>query len=244
MRTQRFDLEGKRQHFAPTDVTDQRGEGSHLFSNIGFLDDTWFHRGYWQYGKSIGSDANAWFLAAREVPAGRLLVFDEKLVYGFARKPEFYRWATPLEYHLFAVDKTAETKPLLPSAEARRGKQDKCSIPNTQLAYQWTRETSIQARAMVLAGKNLFVAGPPDVLDEEEVFKLPGDPSIRPKLDRQMAALAGEMGGILWAVSVASGEKLAEYKLDSMPVFDGMAAANGHLYFTTTDGKIICMVGL
>ena len=242
MRTQRFGLDGNRLHLAPTNVRDQEGEGAHLFSNIGFLDDTWFHRGYWQYGKSIASGANAWFLAARRVPAGRLLVFDDTSVYGFGRQPQFYRWATPLEYHLFSVDKNARAEPLVSVAE-RRGRRDKCSIPETKLVYDWSRESPLLVRAMVLARKTLFVAGPPDVLDEEEVFKRPGDPALRPQLEEQAAALDGSLGGLLWAVSATDGKKLAACSLESMPVFDGMAAAGGRLYVAASDGSVVCLAG-
>ncbi len=242
MRTQRFDLKGKRQQLAPTDVRDQEGVGVHLFSGIGFLDDTWFHRGYWQYGKSIASGANAWYRAGLHVPTGRLLVFDDAVVYGFGRKPQYFRWSTPLEYQLFAVDKNARTEPLL-SVAARRGQRDKCSIPETKLAYRWSRDVSLQARAMVLAARTLFVAGPPDVLDEEEVFKRPSDPLLRPRLDRQAAALEGAMGAVLQVVSVADGRELARYGLESMPVFDGMAAAGGRLYLAGTDGTVLCLDG-
>ena len=44
----------------------------------------------------------------------------------------------------------------------------------------------------------------------------------------------------LWAVSTTDGKKLAEYKLDAPPVFDGMAAAAGRLYASTTDGHVVC----
>jgi PQQ-like domain len=48
------------------------------------------------------------------------------------------------------------------------------------------------------------------------------------------------MGGILWAASAATGEKLAEYKLDAAPVWDSMAVAGGRLYIATQDGKLRC----
>jgi outer membrane protein assembly factor BamB len=47
--------------------------------------------------------------------------------------------------------------------------------------------------------------------------------------------------GLLWAVAAQDGKKLAEYKLDSPPVFDGMIAANGRLYIATRDGRLLCM---
>jgi hypothetical protein len=78
---------------------------------------------------------------------------------------------------------------------------------------------------MVPAGKLLFIAGPPDIVD-------PKDP---------LGAFEGRKGGLLWAVSAATGEKLSEVKLDSPPVFNGMAAANGRLHIATTDGRIMCL---
>jgi hypothetical protein len=48
---------------------------------------------------------------------------------------------------------------------------------------------------------------------------------------------------VLWAVSAADGNQLAEIKLESPPVFDGMIAANERLYISTTDGKVVCLGG-
>jgi len=50
------------------------------------------------------------------------------------------------------------------------------------------------------------------------------------------------MGSLLLAVSAKDGAKLAEYKLDALPVFDTITAANGRLYFATTDGKVRCYI--
>ncbi|MBT3202376.1 MAG: PQQ-binding-like beta-propeller repeat protein, partial [Phycisphaerales bacterium] len=51
MRSQPFDLKGKRTRVAPDlKVADQARPGAHLFSPVGFLDDTWMHRTYWMYG--------------------------------------------------------------------------------------------------------------------------------------------------------------------------------------------------
>jgi len=44
-------------------------------------------------------------------------------------------------------------------------------------------------------------------------------------------------------MSAEDGEKLAEYRLDSPPMFDGMAAANGRLYISAVDGTIVCFGG-
>jgi hypothetical protein len=96
---------------------------------------------------------------------------------------------------------------------------------------------------MVLANDTLFIAGPPDLVDEEQVFRRLGDAGLRAKLDEQAAALDGSKGALLWAVSASDGTKLAEYSMESLPVFDGMATANGSLYMSTTDGRVVCMGG-
>jgi hypothetical protein len=109
--------------------------------------------------------------------------------------------------------------------------------------HDWTRDLPILVRAMVLADKTLLIAGPPDLVDEEEAYRSIGDPEIQAKLAKQSAALRGELGAMLLAVSATDGSELARYELKSVPQWDGMAAAAGRLYFTTTDGKLICLAG-
>jgi hypothetical protein len=82
----------------------------------------------------------------------------------------------------------------------------------------------MRTRARVLAGDTLFLAGPPDVVDED-------DP---------LAAIEGRKGALLWAVSTADGKRLTEYHLDVPPVFDGLIAAGGKLYMTTADNSVTC----
>jgi hypothetical protein len=95
----------------------------------------------------------------------------------------------------------------------------------------------------VLAHKTLFIAGPPDLVDEEQAFYRPDDAEIQTRLREQAAALEGRKGALLWVVSASQGEKLAEYKLENLPVWDGMAAAEGGLYLVTKDGKVLCFRG-
>ena len=62
-------------------------------------------------------------------------------------------------------------------------------------------------------------------------------------MQRQEDAWLGKQGGVLWVVSADSGEKLAQQKIDALPVWDGMIAANGCLYLSTTDGEVMCFAG-
>ena len=83
----------------------------------------------------------------------------------------------------------------------------------------------VRVRAMVLAGDKLFVAGPPAVIPED-------DPA---------AAFEGRMGGDLWALSATDGRTLAKLeRLTAPPVYDGLIAADGALYLSTTDGNVHC----
>lgn len=108
--------------------------------------------------------------------------------------------------------------------------------------HRWTADIPLIARAMVKAGDTLFVAGPPDLIDEEKTFQrvVSRDPAVAAKLEEQDAALEGKMGGILRLVSAESGEGLADIKLDALPVWDAMAVAQGRLYMSTTKGAVVC----
>lgn len=249
MRSQRFDLKGTRTEVVtPADAKQQKGEGVHLFCPTGFLDGSWFHRSYWMYGKTPLSGAGGWPQAGRYAPAGRILVLGDASVYGYGRKPQYFKWSTPLEYHLFSTSRI----PKLARAPARRPREGRASArqqkqqrrnPAARLAYNWAQDSPIHARAMVLAGRTLFIAGPPDIVDEERAFDNHGAATVRANLAEQAAALAGKKGALLLAVSAADGKQLAEYSLESLPVWDGMAAAGGRLYLVTEDGTVRCFAG-
>jgi len=84
---------------------------------------------------------------------------------------------------------------------------------------------TVRALAMVLTKEVLFLAGPPDVVPQEDPY----------------TAFEGRAGAKLWAVSTEDGSRLAEYELDSPPVFDGISAAGRRLYVATQDGNVLCM---
>lgn len=458
MRSQPFRLDGTRlplqamPHGADADqgapAPIQKVEYAHLFSPTGFLDDTEWHRSYWMYGSTFVSGWCGYYLSGRVAPAGRILAFDGQRVYGYGRKPQYYRWSTPMANYLFAADQgqaegggPAESRaggppvqfrnspslnpagkaltvaawvkaekpegvilsrggaiqgyalylkggqpcfairskealglvkgpekvagrwvhlagvlsadkemrlyvdgkqvasakapdlitanpadtmqigadessavgdyespfpfaglvdevrvydraesaaeierlaaPAAPAAGKEPGLVLSCSFDKNasdasgnknngqadglvlapgkvgkalqlsgkaapslyKVGLDWTDDVSLSVRALLLAGKTLFVAGPADLLDEEQAFRNYDDPKVKALLVEQEASLAGKKGASLWAVSTADGSKLAEYKLDALPVFDGMAAAYGRLYVSTGDGKVVCFSG-
>ena len=52
----------------------------HLFAPRGFLDDTWWHRSYWLYGRVWKSGAGGYYQSGRFAPSGRPMVFDRDAV--------------------------------------------------------------------------------------------------------------------------------------------------------------------
>jgi outer membrane protein assembly factor BamB len=458
MKSQRMDLDGNRLELGPfsgnseEQGASQHGDGAHLFAPVGFLDDTYFHRAYWVYGRSFAGSHNGYYQAGRFAPSGRLLVFDGETVYGYGRKPEYYKWTTTIEHQLFAASQ--EPPPVPDDVKARRGaaatmikfgkppELDPTGKPFTVEAWirstqpagvilahggptrgyalalaggkpefilreadeivtaagpnevvgtwthlagvltrdkelklyvdakpvatvpvksllegnpaqslelgaddagsvgdyrapngftgaidevriyhaaltdaeiagrfagqevaqetaqavvlscsfdagdaqdgsrhqlqgeltgakategrsgqgmsfigranqsggsfvrmNWTKDVPVYARAMVMAGETIFVAGPPDIIDEEATFKqiIAGVADVEQQLALQDEAFRGAKGSLLIAVSGQDGTLQTQYDLDAVPVWDGMAAAAGRLFMATTDGRVISL---
>jgi hypothetical protein len=91
-------------------------------------------------------------------------------------------------------------------------------------SHKWDVQIPITGKAMALAGDTLFVAGAPLVFDVDDLG----------------ASYAGRRGAVLLATSTDDGSKLAEYKLDVLPAWDGMAVAYGRLFIVNQDGSIEC----
>lgn len=173
---------------------------AHLLAMTGFLDDSWPHRSYWIFGTQWSASLGC-SVRDKNLVYGRLLVFDDKMIYGFGR--DGVHWSNQLQdgpYRLFAL---------------ARG----------QSTAQWTARLPIAVRAMVLAGEMLFVAGPAD------------GAGLWPCADSQRPAPQ------LLAISTADGSVLARYELPGVPIFDGMAAADGRLYISLAGGAVACFAG-
>ena len=198
----------------------------HLYSPTGLLDDSWWHRTYWLYGKENTSGWSTWFQAGNVVPAGRVLAFDDKMVFGFGRQQ--YRncnrggganWAVQEKYCMFAARKTAPKDLIRWRAKARGSRP----APR-QLV--WMKEAPVRARAMVLTPETVFFAG---------------QPNLGNSTDAALASYQGQKGAKLVAVAVADGTARSELDLPAMPVLDGMASAGGRLYLSLKDGTVICL---
>ena len=199
----------------------------HAFSPTGFLDDNWWRRTYWVYGEDTKAGYGAWWKAGNKLPAGRILVNDDDSVYAFGRS--FYagmnaaQFGRGEKYILYASEKKSGKEPdyvVLNKERRRSGDLNLDWEKYRTTPIKWSGQIPFNVRAMALADKILFAAGPY------------GDAV------RSMGAFQGTRGNRLAAVSVTDGKMIASYAIDALPVFDGLAAANDHLFIAFKDGTV------
>lgn len=199
----------------------------HLFSTSSLLDDTENHRSHWVLGTGDFSRvpvAYSW-IANRPggkrrptiaVPTGVMMVYDENGIWGVRRQGD-----SNGKYSLFRKENT-------PFSDDEESSPDFRNIPEDEVDKSvWKINLPARTKAMLKSGDNLFLAVMPTEIP-------PDDPH---------AAYDGRMGGSIWVASCEDGTTVAEYKLDSPAVWDGMAAANGKLFLSTSDGAVLCLGG-
>jgi hypothetical protein len=94
---------------------------------------------------------------------------------------------------------------------------------------------------MVLAGKTLFVAGPPALeITEAHLAHSPAGIEHRRRLADQTSIWRGSNGALLCALSVENADILSRIAVDSLPVWDGLIAANNRLYLSAANGEVVC----
>lgn len=237
MRYQPFDLEGNRldlifsgklygyeagsygEHVAMTHdpvATKQKGEDAHLFSGTGFLDDSWWHRTYWIYGKYHASGHSGYTQAgAKGAPAGRMIAFDQDRIYTWGRLQRFFKWSEEYVFHLHAK--------------------------NYEYEDQWSVMLPILVRAMVASDDRLFLLGPEELMRQDEIKLRITEEEVQKIMAEQEKAIDGKSGSILLAVDKRSGKILSGHRMAVAPVLDGMAGAYGNLYVAATDGTLSCI---
>ncbi len=230
----------------------------HLFAPMGFLDDAWWHRSYWLFASdpvcmppANESGWAIWSYMGNMVPSGRILALGENAVYGYGRDKYPGGLAGQVrggeKYHLFAAEKEP-FEPLPINREnqhlrhARSGQALGLKITERDKRYGepslhhniWSRQVPVFARALVLADQTLLLAGPPEPAELRSAEMTLQNP------DKAEAAFQGQQGAELHLVDAVDGESLAQYKLESSPVFDGMIAARGRVFISLDDGSLIC----
>jgi outer membrane protein assembly factor BamB len=189
----------------------------HLITSHGFLEAIPHHRSWWTIDTALRYDIPTGFGPVH----GDILVRDSTRYYEVrGYQPSRTASFDPRlhGYTLFSGDLAAA------DAFAKSAPKTKRVIPGPPAPGRWGVHIPLTGKAMALAGDVLFVAGTPVAFPEGDLAK----------------AYEGRMGGVLWAAAAATGEKLAEYRLDAAPVWDSLAVARGRLYLATQDGKLRC----
>lgn len=217
----------------------ERDFGRHLFANAGFLDDSWFSRNHWM----MGDRWTAFNFTHQSPKAGQLVVFDDVLTFAvkcFSRRNMLSPLFFPETDGYFLVADRTDSRPALVKSDGAGGPEFIPWLPQTgklQTCWNlgvgfaraepaaWVQNVPVRIRAMVQTANALFTAGPPDVCD-------PQDPT---------GPLEGRQGALLLAFDPRSGEKLFECPLETPPVFDGLVAARGRLFLSTTGGSLIAL---
>jgi hypothetical protein len=218
----------------------------HLFSNTSLLDDSQWDRRYWMHS----SRWPGYYFTHQAPKSGSIMVFNDSVTYA---SKHFDRISDHSPLHVYGQGNLLyadnnDTEPILVGEEGQPDPvqwlpdntetvagEELGSFRHPAVNYEkgpgltrssapiWSQRVSIRTRAMTLTDSLLYIAGPPDAIDPE-------DP---------LASFQGKNGAYLQVVS-KSGEKLALYKLDSPPVFDGLIAAENRLFMSSIDGKIQC----
>ena len=220
----------------------------HLIPSHGFLESIPQHRSFWTIDTMLRYDIPTGFggvqgdilvregenfYEVRGYQPGRTAMFDPRAK-GYTLYAGIFRNERPPDPNPQAKEgatvatktrarKTGAMKTGARKAAARKKRR----LPRGFVSSDeiWSSSIPLTGKALVLADDVLFVAGTPVEFPEDDLAK----------------AYEGRMGGILWAASKLTGEKLAEYKLDAPPAWDGLAAVDGRLYLSLADGRILCM---
>lgn len=204
----------------------------HLITSHGFLEAVPQHRSFWTIDTALRYDIPTGFGGAH----GDILVLDGDRFYevrGYqpGRTQSFDPRAGGYTLYAGRYGGKSTSSVDTGKASARAGKKARKSkrlanaTPLTASTKLWSSSIPLTGKALALAGDVLFVAGTPVAFPEDDLAK----------------AYEGRMGGVLWAASASTGGKLADYKLDAAPVWDGLAAANGALFLSLADGRVVCM---
>jgi hypothetical protein len=217
----------------------------HLITSHGFLEAIPQHRSFWTvdtmlhydiptgqggiHGDILVMDGSK-FYEVRGYTPGRTVWFDPRTAGYTLFAGEFGEAAKLAAEAAASAAKATAGKRAARRTAAKstkksnaRAKQDGPPVaPSIKL---WSSSIPLTGKAMALADDVLFVAGTPVAFPRNDLAK----------------AYEGRMGGVLWAASASTGEKLAEYKLDAPPNWDSLAAARGLLFLSLADGRIICM---
>ena len=206
----------------------------HLYSITGFLGEEWFVRSYWMLGSAAGSGWGRWAKGANNVPAGRILCFNDDMVFGYGRKTVAGGAVGHAadEYHLFGQSRKVQAPPPPKPQVKTKGKRKKKPIPKKD--YAWTLPGDLHVRAMVMTHNQIAVAGPMNVGQKSK-----GELSFQNQ-EKALESFLGSGKSRLSLHVATTGESTTSIELKSPPVFDGLSASKGKLLISLKDGRVVC----
>jgi len=196
-------------------ATGGQPSGSFLIPNSGgLLDSSWYNSSFWKYKGALA----------------QMLVFDDRAVCGISAYKKQAGKSYPHDvlkmgtgYSVFAAGLGPGTP--APSTKGRKGKKGRRrERGRSNVKKMWEFRLPVRAEAMVLTPDALCLAGIPDVVDKDDPW----------------GAFENRKGGVLMILNRKDGKVLQELKLDSAPVYDGMAVANGKLFLSLKNGRLAC----
>jgi hypothetical protein len=150
----------------------------------------------------------------------KLIVYNDNAAFGMKWRENHSFW----HLNLFKVGESEFT---VFGQRRTESKTESLSSNKLSLEADWALAVPARVKAMVLTGNALFFAG--SRWDDEP--------------DSSLDLLDDDSVGLIAGVDALSGKLLTEFVLDSSPVWDGMAAANGSLFLSTKDGQLLCLGG-
>ena len=193
----------------------------HLFSTSRLLDDAENHRSHWVLGTGDFSRvgvAYSWIANKRDGRKNVHLAVPYGILLAFDDETV---WGVRRgkAYTLFAEAHK-------PFSAREKSLPDFRKIENDAgERWKWSVDIDLRPRAMVRADDLLFLGGTPYSADQIDLE----------------ATYEGTKGGLISVMSTSNAEKIAEQSLDSPPVWDGMAAANGRLYISLENGSLLSL---
>jgi outer membrane protein assembly factor BamB len=196
----------------PDDYTFDTGKGAYLAVASSFFDDQWFHRIWWTYGKT----------------PGYMLAFDKEATYSVMNPGvSNYKLYVPQGGDLSIIPDRNRLSEVETGIRHMVAVESGLIISKTSNNRPAWRDNAfpIGPCSMVVTEEKLLVAGFRDIIDSADPW----------------ANLEGRKNAALWMLSKENGSKLTEYPLETLPVWNGMAAANGNIFVSLKNGKLICL---
>jgi len=187
--------------------------GGPLVASTGLLEDSWFHRMGWQ-----GMGARGQLITFGE--SGSFSVVNPYTGLKHRRKGQFKQFNQVGHLHQKFTRYREEFFPVGTTITCKR----------RGAGSGWSKDVTFQPRAMLLADDKLCLAGWTDAVVIELKTGRPKDPANPDPHDAYLRIHSAD-----------SGELLTQTKLESEPVFDGMAAAGDRLFLSLKNGKLVCL---